>query len=200
MNQSKRTLSNEEVVSAGHPFPLSSSKKGDSKVIEGYALTFGQRSKLLGNFYEIIDPHALDNVDLSDVRCLVDHDYSKVLGRVLSETLQLSVDERGLKFSVEVPNTSYGNDLYESVRRGDINECSFGFVVDPKDTEAQELRRVDNETYLRTVKRIESLKEISIVANPAYESTTAQVQRDAERSIKAFETEKLKLGLELLDF
>ena len=179
---------------------LVSSSDDNKKVITGYALKFGERSKKLGNFYEVIDRHALDNVDFTDVKCLIDHDYSKILGRTKSDTLELKVDDVGLFFSVEIPNTSYALDLYESVKRGDISECSFGFKVDEKDRMAQQVQRVENGLYLRTVKKISTLSEVSIVANPAYSNTTADIKRDYEQAIAQHEQTKLKLEIELLNF
>ncbi len=188
-------LLDEEAVS---PLPLSSTLEGDSKVISGYAVKFNQKSKKLGNFYEVIAPHALDGVDLSDVKCLVDHQFSKILGRTKAGTLKLSIDSIGLKFSVEIPNTTYANDLYASIKRGDVDECSFGFKVDESNKLAQTVTRQPDGNYLRIVKRIESLAEISIVANPAYNATSANIERDYEQAVRDYETTKLNLELELL--
>ncbi|MBW7636576.1 HK97 family phage prohead protease, partial [Bacillus licheniformis] len=73
------------------------------KVISGYALKFGTRSHNLGGFIEIIDKRALDHTDLSDVRALIDHDPSKILGRVSAGTLKLDVDDVGLRFDITLP-------------------------------------------------------------------------------------------------
>ncbi|MHC5226905.1 HK97 family phage prohead protease [Enterococcus sp. LJL99] len=178
---------------------LLSTKQGEKRIIEGYALKFGQRSKKLGNYYEEIAPGALNGVDLSDVKILVDHDFSKILGRTLSKTLKLIIDSIGLKFSVEIPNTSYANDLYESVNRGDISECSFGFTINEKDKNARQTLRLADGNYLRVVNKISRLSEISIVANPAYGSTSAQIKRDLEEAKKEYQKEKLTLELELLN-
>lgn len=181
--------------------PRASYLKEASKIINGYAIVFNQRSQLLGNFYEVIDPYALEGLDLSNVLCLYDHDDSKILGRTRSNTLQLEVDDRGLKFQVEVPNTSYGNDLYSLCERGDISECSFGFLVNQEDPTAQVIEKLDENTYLRTIHKIDKLVEVSIVASPAYTQTTASIKRDYEDAIKDFEAqenENLSLQLELL--
>lgn len=172
----------------------------DEKVIEGYAITFNNQSKKLGTFYEVIDSRALENVDLSDVKCLLDHDYSKVLGRTKSKTLTLSVDEKGLKFRCVLPSTSYANDLYELVNRSDVNECSFGFTVNEKDKLAQTVKKMQDGSYLRTVNKIETLYEISIVSLPAYTNTSAEIKRDFDNAIFQFEKEKLLLEFELLDY
>lgn len=190
---SKDIQRNEEV----RPDFLTQTKEG-KKFLTGYAIKFGQRSKKLGNYYEIIDARALDGVDLTDVKALVDHDYSKVLGRTLSNTLSLEIDNVGLKFEIELADTTYANDLYKSIERGDINECSFGFRIDETDRNSTTVERVDSDTYLRTVKKIKELREISIVSLPAYENTNAEIKRDLEQAVKQYEIEKATLELELL--
>ncbi|MEB6212998.1 HK97 family phage prohead protease [Enterococcus casseliflavus] len=184
---------NEEV----RPDFLTQTKEG-KKFLTGYAIKFGHRSKKLGNYYEIIDSRALDDVDLTDVKALVDHDYSKVLGRTLSNTLSLEIDNVGLKFEIELADTTYANDLYKSIERGDINECSFGFRIDETDRNSTTVERIDSDTYLRTVKKIKELREISIVSLPAYENTNAEIKRDLEQAVKQYEIEKATLELELL--
>ncbi|MBO1121631.1 HK97 family phage prohead protease [Enterococcus casseliflavus] len=190
---SKDIQRNEEVA----PNFLTQTKKG-KKFLTGYAIKFGQRSKKLGNYYEIIDSRALDGVSLTDVKALVDHDYSKVLGRTLSNTLSLEIDNVGLKFEIELADTTYANDLYKSIERGDINECSFGFRIDETDRNSTTVERVDSDTYLRTVKKIKELREISIVSLPAYENTNAEIKRDMEQAVKQYEIQKATLELELL--
>lgn len=190
---SKDIQRNEEV----RPDFLTQTKEG-KKFLTGYAIKFGQRSKKLGNYYEVIDHKALDGVDLTDVKALVDHDYSKVLGRTLSNTLSLEIDNVGLKFEIELADTTYANDLYKSIERGDVNECSFGFQIDETDRNSTTVERVDSDTYLRTVKKIKELIEISIVSLPAYENTEAHIKRDLEQAVKQYEIEKATLELELL--
>lgn len=194
-NRSKTIQKNEELE-------IRSLKVDDSdeKIIEGYAIKFNEQSKKLGTFYEIIDSRALDNVDLSDVKCLLDHDYSKVLGRTKSKTLELSVDEKGLKFRCVLPKTSYADDLYELVNRSDVNECSFGFTVDEADKTAKTIKKMNDGSYLRTVNKINKLFEISIVSLPAYSNTSAEIKRDFDNAIAIYEKEKLTLELELLDY
>lgn len=190
---SKDIQRNEEV----RPDFLTQTKEG-KKFLTGYAIKFGQRSKKLGNYFEVIDHNALDGVDLTDVKALVDHDYSKVLGRTLSNTLSLEIDNVGLKFEIELADTTYANDLYKSIERGDINECSFGFRIDETDRNSTTVERIDSDTYLRTVKKIKELREISIVSLPAYENTNAEIKRDLEQAVKQYEITKATLELELL--
>lgn len=176
---------------------LTEVKSADNRVIEGYALRFNSLSHDLGGFKEIISPTALQDTDLSDVRCFVDHDSSRVLGRTKSDTLELRVDDVGLYFRCQLPDTTYANDLYESIRRGDVNECSFGFKVG----EDSQSWGQDDGIYIRNLNKIDQLLEISIVSIPAYAGTDAAVaQRSLKRAINEHERRKLELELELLDY
>ena len=176
---------------------LSEVQSGENRTIEGYALRFDTLSKNLGGFKEIISKGALSSTDLSDVRCFIDHDSSMVLGRTASQTLELTVDDIGLHFRCQLPNTSYANDLYESINRGDINECSFGFKVNEN---SQSWSQEDG-IYIRNLNTIDELFEISIVSIPAYDGTDAALaQRSLKRAINEQEKRKLQIELELLNY
>ncbi|MEJ7207705.1 HK97 family phage prohead protease, partial [Staphylococcus epidermidis] len=73
-------------------------------VIKGYAIIFNTMSDDLGGFREIVAPNALDDVDISDVKCLINHDFNYVIGRTQAGTLELKVDEKGLYFKCHLPN------------------------------------------------------------------------------------------------
>lgn len=136
----------------------------DDMVVEGYAAVFNSWSNDLGGFVERIDPSAFEGViGKRDVRALVDHDWSKLLARESAGTLELSVDERGLKYKIDLPQTNLGRDLNVLISRGDIQENSFAFTVgEDKWTERQD------GTYERTITKVEDLFEVSIVSLPAY--------------------------------
>src|SRR5690242_9418372 len=102
----------------------------DKRII-GYAATYNNLSNPIpakdgGEFRERILPGAFDEVLRSspDVVMTLNHDANQVLGRTTSGTLKLHADERGLAFDCLLPNTSYAQDAYESVKRGDLNGCS----------------------------------------------------------------------------
>ena len=151
----------------------------EKMIIEGYALRFNTLSNDLGGFVETISPEALKDADLSDVRCLIDHDSTKVLGRTIAQTLELNVDDEGLYFRCELPNTSYSKDLYENIRLGNISQCSFGFILD-EDGDVFEKR--DDGLFHRTLRKIKSLFDVSVVTYPAYSDTDVA---PALRSIEA---------------
>jgi HK97 family phage prohead protease len=142
----------------------------EQMIVEGYALRFNTLSNDLGGFVETISPEALKDADLSDVRCLIDHDSSKVLGRTVSETLELNVDDEGLHFRCQLPNTTYSKDLYENIRLGNISQCSFGFILDENEGDSFEKR--DDGLFKRTLRKIKSLFDVSVVTYPAYNDTS----------------------------
>jgi len=166
------------------------------RYIEGYAATFNNESKLLVEYHngrmieftEIIQPGAFDTV-LADpnlnVIHTIDHDRSKMLARTTSGTLQLSVDDYGLKYRFEVPNTTIGNDLYEMVSRGDYYESSFVFTLD--ETGEVWTKRPDG-TILRTIVAITGLHDTSNVVDGAY-AKTVSIARNLSDLI---ESEELK--------
>ncbi|MDO3660756.1 HK97 family phage prohead protease [Bacillus sp. C28GYM-DRY-1] len=170
------------------------------KVISGYALKFGTRSHNLGGFIEMIDKRALDQTDMSDVRALIDHDPSKILGRTSAGTLKLEVDDIGLRFDVNLPNTQYATDLYENLRVGNISNCSFGFMLG-KDGDSF-TRDQETGLPLRSLRNISKLTDVSVVTYPAYEDTDVTI---AKRNLQQYEErnrnpekEKLLLQLDLL--
>jgi len=150
------------------------------KILEGYAALYNVRSKLLYNsFYEVIEPGAFDNVlrsDNLDVVLNFNHDNSLVMGRTTNSTLDLRSDETGLFFRATLPNTSYANDVYELIKRGDIFQNSFAFMPS-KDGYRQE--RMDGESYdLVTVTNVERLRDVSAVTFPAYTETQVSARDD----------------------
>jgi len=150
-------------------------EKDGEKYIEGYALLYNQRSKLMFGwgdpFYETIESNALDevlsNTEL-DIIHTPNHNYDLVVARTKSGTLQLVNDERGLKYIAKLSNTTYSNDLYESVKRGDLYESSFTFLI-AENGESWSI--TDEGIDLRTVKKIGLLKETSTVTWGAYANT-----------------------------
>jgi len=164
----------------------------EDMVVEGYALKFNTVSEDLGGFVETILPEALSKTDLSDVRCFVGHDTSKILGRTTSKTLQLTVDDVGLKVRCEIPNTTLGRDTYESIKRGDLNQMSFGFELA---NNGDRVTRANN-GYLRELTNIKRITEVSIVSIPAYRDTDIAVaQRSLEKAInkeRSFTLDNLK--------
>lgn len=152
--------------------------------LSGYAITFSQPSEDLGGFKEVIDPQALDGVDLSNVMLLANHDYSEPLASVKGGTLQLTVDETGLYFTAQLdPEVSYAQDVLHNVQNGTQASASFRFDVLDGDLGEEWLTASDG-SVIRNVKQLKALYEVSIVTIPAYQ--TSQVTAGAQRSYERY--------------
>jgi len=155
------------------------------KYLEGYASVFNQKSKLIYErgkyFHEIIDPKAFDKVladENLDVKLTFNHARDKLIARTISNTLQLSVDDKGLLFRAELPNVSYANDIYELVLRGDLFENSFGFAVN--ESTGVEWTKDNEGNNVRTVRNISNLIDVSVVTDAAFENTSISARDDEE--------------------
>lgn len=176
----------------------------ESRHIEGYAMVFDSQSKDLG-FFETISRSALTQelVDSCDVFALFNHDDNKVLARNNS-SLSLTVDERGLKYEFDAPNTDLGDELLEHIKRGEMTGSSFAFCVDWDDKESQTWERRDGATY-RTINKIASIFDVSPCWSPAYSSTNVsqraldEAKQLEQREIDAIEEARVKELNEKLD-
>lgn len=149
---------------------------GENLSIEGYFAVFNSKYDIGYGMSESIAPGAFDGTLSDDVRALINHDTTLVLGRTAAHTLELRQDERGLWGRIAInPNDSDAMNLYNRVKRGDVNQCSFGFDILEEETEF----RGDDEIHW-TIKAVK-LYEVSCCTFPAYEETSiAARQRDAE--------------------
>lgn len=157
------------------------------RTITGF-IPYNSRSQYMGYFYEIIEPTAFNKTlsDGYDVKALVDHDSSKVLGRIKNGSLRLESKEDGLYAECDLPDTSYARDVYELIKNGYCNTMSFGFRIIDQDyttddagIEVHKLREV-------------ALQEISWgVAFPAYTESDSSA-----RSIRGINIEQLNTILE----
>ena len=141
----------------------------EGNTIRGYAAVYNSDSEWMGGFYEQIATGAFDDVLDNDTRAYFNHDENLLLGRVSSGTLRLGTDARGLYYEVDLPNTSYANDLVELMKRGDVNQSSFAFLIDSDRWEER-----DGKTY-RIIEKVSRLLDVSPVSQPAYESATSEL-------------------------
>ena len=184
-----RNLKN-QVRSIGKLNTRNDNNETDEMKIEGYFVVFNSETELYDGMFEEISDKAFANIDLSDVRALADHDTAKVLGRTKSNTLKLSVDDKGLYGEITInKNDTEAVNLYERVKRQDIDQCSFGFNILNETME----QRVDGTTKW-TITEIE-LFEVSVVTFPAYSDTavearSAQIKQLEKRNLQ---TRKQKL-------
>ena len=173
----------------------------ESRTIEGYALKFGVRSRLLcdwwNNYYEVLEPGCVtrEMLDKQDIKLTMFHDRQLVLARSNkgNGTLSYEVDKVGVKFWAEMPHTVDGDKALELVSRGDIAGCSFIYSTDEGDSEnAVSYERLDEkgddgeDILLRHVKRIDKVYDFTITTGPAYEQTDVS-KREVEAAGIKFE-------------
>lgn len=164
------TISKVERRNITHEFRVSDADQ--PATIQGYAAVFDSPGQ--GYYWiEDLDPHCFDAVMASnpDVRALFNHNPDNVLGRTTAGTLSLSIDSRGLAYTINPPDTTLANDLMVSMRRKDITGSSFGFVV----ARDQWTDNADG-TLSRTILEIEQLLDVSPVTYPAYDQANSQVR------------------------
>lgn len=164
----------------------------EEQVIEGYALKFNKESSVLGHFLrfkEILDPHALDGANMEDVVATFNHDQNQVLGRT-KVNLELTVDNIGLKFRVKPTDTQFARDLITNIKAGVINQCSFAFTI-PDEDGAEEWAESEEEgvDYVRTVRKIDHLYDVSVVTTPAYPDTEATVGARSKKMVEELRKE-----------
>lgn len=148
-----------------------------SRTVHGYAALYENTTSEMGWFDEEIAAGAFDGADTSDVRALFNHDPNWLLGRTKSGTLKLNIDEKGLSYEFDAPNTTAGNDLLEMLRRGDVSQSSFAFTIKKEAwIEGKGMKRPK-----RRILEIDRLYDVSPVTYPAYPDTTA-----AKRSFDAY--------------
>ena len=165
---------------------------GEELRIEGYFAVFNSNYEIAPGMSESIAPGAFSNTISGDIRALINHDTTLVLGRTKANTLQLSEDSRGLFGSVLInPNDQDAMNLYGRVQRGDVDQCSIGFNILNENTDIREDGSVHWE-----IREVE-LFEVSCCTFPAYEETNISAraaERDEiqKRQLQAWQAEALK--------
>ena len=163
---------NKPLEQRSYNFEVRAEETEAGNIITGRPIVYNSRTDL-GWFDEIIEPGALNNTDLTDVRFLVNHDTSKIpLARSRrnngNSTMQLTTDNDGLgiRVTLDTENNSEARALYSAVQRGDISGMSFMFSI-----RDEEWENLDSDHPTRHIKDISTVVEVSAVTFPAYEST-----------------------------
>lgn len=160
---------------------------GGAPHISGYFAVFNSNYEIAPGMSESIAPGAFSNTLSGDIRALINHDTTLVLGRTKAGTLTLKEDTRGLWGDVQInPNDQDAMNLYERVKRGDVDQCSFGFWIVSEETDFRE----DGSIHW-TIKEVE-LFEVSACTFPAYEATNISAREAQRDHIKARELEAWK--------
>lgn len=195
-----------EFVNRAYNFEIRAEQEENKYTVEGRPIVYNSITDLFW-MNEVIEKGALDEANLDDVRFLVNHDVSKIpLARSRADnensTMQLSVDENGLKMTVQldVENNTEARNLYSAIKRGDITGMSFMFTI--SDEEWEDL---ETEKPTRRIKKIDEVVEVSAVTFPAYEETEiyARDKSNLEKMRKKLEEEKrtnVKKKASKLDF
>jgi HK97 family phage prohead protease len=144
---------------------------------KGYAARYSSQSNDLGGFREVLAPGAFDKVlsrrSKPDVVLTYNHNADLLLARTSSGTLSLASDEKGLRFSAEAPDTQLAKDLSVLIRRGDLTGASFAFTVSPS---AESWTTDERGQAIRTIREVQELYDVSIVATPAYSAASVGVR------------------------
>lgn len=168
---------------------------GEGLFIEGYFSVFNSNYELWQGATESVAPGAFSDTLGGDIRALIDHESRLVLGRNKAGTLELREDSHGLWGRVRInPNDTDAMNLYERVKRGDVDQCSFGFDILEEETEFR-----DDGTMHWRITRVK-LYEVSVVTFPAYEATGVsarkaeyeEIQRRRNEAWRAEQKNKLR--------
>lgn len=188
-------MKNKELERRSYNFEVRTEQTEKGNIITGKPIVYNSRTDI-GPFDEIIEPGALNNSDLTDVRFLVNHDMSKIpLARSRrnngNSTMQLSIDNDGMSIEVllDTENNAEARALYSAVQRGDITGMSFLFGVD-----SEEWDDLESEHPTRHIRSISTVVEVSAVSFPAYESTeiNARSKEALDNARQAVETARSK--------
>ena len=184
------------------PTEFTTRDDGDNPAIEGYFAVFDSNYEIAPGMSESVAQGAFSRTISGDIRALINHDTTLVLGRTKANTLQLREDAHGLWGHIDInPNDVDAMNLYERVKRGDVDQCSFGFDIRSEDTDIRE----DGSIHW-TIRDVD-LYEVSCCTFPAYEQTNISARektRDAirERELTAWREkakERLRNGTEGTD-
>lgn len=173
------------------PTDFQTREDGEKLSIEGYFAVFDSNYEIAPGMTESVAQGAFSRTISGDIRALINHDSTLVLGRTKAGTLELREDTHGLWGHIDInPNDVDAMNLYERVKRGDVDQCSFGFDIRSEDTDINE----DGSIHW-TIKDVD-LFEVSCCTFPAYEATNISArtqERDTirERELQAWR-EKMK--------
>ena len=159
---------------------------GEQPVIEGYFAVFNSTYDMGWGMTESIAPGAFTNSLSNDVRALINHDTTLVLGRTSAHTLELREDSHGLWGKITInPKDSDAMNLYERVKRGDVDQCSFGFNIVSEETDFPS----NGDGCHWTITEAD-LHEVSVCTFPAYEETAVSARKHDFDEIKKREADK----------
>ncbi|MCU6697271.1 HK97 family phage prohead protease [Laedolimicola ammoniilytica] len=196
MEQNKKNMEKMEAGREYRAMQMEIRESDEGKLlVEGYATTFNEPYTLYdGRYYKIIeqiDSHAFDECDMSDVIMQYDHE-GRVFARNKNGTLELSVDDKGLKIRANLGGTEIGKQLYEEIKGGYTDKMSFGFTVGEDKKEYVMDYENDVETCTRTITKVKKLFDVSAVSLPANDMTSISARRFSDGVIEKIKAERLE--------
>lgn len=159
----------------------------EEMITEGYAVVFDSPADL-GWCKEIIDRNAFNGCDMKDCVLKYNHENSiLIMARTRNKSLELIVDDKGLKIRAKLIDTTQNKDIYKMIKSGLLDKMSFAFSVTDEE--------IDYETNTRTIKKIGKLYDVSVVDVPAYDTTEiyARRQEEFEKDRQKYVDEKIQL-------
>lgn len=181
--------------------------EGEKRTIGGFAVKYNSPTLIVDRwgdkFLEEISSGAFDeSLKERNQKALWNHDSSKPLGSVKSGTLRFNSSSDGLNYDIDIPNNSWGNDVYESVQRGDVDGSSFGFVC--LENKWSKVVHEGEEIYKRSIIKA-SLFEVSPCTFPAYESSEIscrsfeELKKEVKKPNDELEIEQLRTKILLME-
>lgn len=169
----------------------------EDKIIEGYAVLFDEPTVLYSageiDYKEVVDRNAFDGVDMSNVVLNFNHG-GKPVARTKNKTLELNVDDKGLRIRADLSGTQEGREMYEEIKGGYLDNMSFAFTVREKS--------YDQETHTERILKVDRLYDTAVVDFPAYENTSVYARKRlkavAENEMKAVADEMQKRKARLI--
>ena len=208
MPQNKLSPTVEKKLAQGRAFRFMEMRaiNDDEYIVEGYATTFDDPYVLFSwdgyTVREVVDRHAFDDADMSDVIMQYDH-AGRVFARLTNDTLKLSVDDHGLKVRAYLGGTELGRQVYDEIKGGYSTKMSFAFMVEKDSRVVTENHDDGSVDVLRTILKISKTYDVSVVSLPANDGTEISARNDGEGVIaeirqeiaaaKAAKAEKEKL-------
>jgi len=186
-------MSKKREYSIDGKFKVREGSNSDSRIIEGYAILFGVRSRQLADFsdryYEILEPNclSLDTLNNQDIKLTMFHDRQIILARSNHGrgTLHYIINNYGVRFWAEMPKTVDGDKALELIKRGDINGCSFIYSTDEEKNVTYEKRwEKGEEITIRRVKKVDKIYDFTVTTDPAYTETTV-TKREVNDGVKS---------------
>ena len=184
-------MNNDRTIRQVRSVPSTFSTRSDDNGmhIEGYFAVFNSNYEIFSDVTESIAPGAFTNTLGGDIKALCDHDTRLVLGRNKAGTLELREDSHGLWGRIDInPNDTDAVNLYERVKRGDVDQCSFGFEIVSEETDFR-----DDGSVHFTIREVR-LYEVSVVTFPAYAETSVSARKQDVAEIKKRKLDAWKIA------